>query len=32
LVAEIGDLERFAHPRKLIGHLDLVPSERSSGE
>lgn len=32
LVAEIGDLTRFAHPRKLMGYLGLVPSERSSGE
>jgi len=32
LVAEIGDLARFAHPRKLMGYLGLVPSERSSGE
>ena len=32
LVAEIGDLGRFAHPRKLMGYLGLVPSERSSGE
>ena len=32
LVAEIGDLNRFDHPRKLMGYLGLVPSERSSGE
>ena len=32
LVAEIGDLERFAHPRKLMGYLGLTPSEHSSGE
>lgn len=32
LVAEIGDLNRFEHPRKLMGYLGLVPSERSSGE
>ena len=31
LVAEIGDLRRFEHPRKLMGYLGLVPSERSSG-
>ena len=31
LVAEIGDLGRFAHPRKLMGYLGLVPSEHSSG-
>jgi transposase len=32
LVAEIGDLGRFPHPRKLMGYLGLVPSEHSSGE
>ena len=32
LVAEIGDLGRFVHPRKLMGYLGLVPSEHSSGE
>lgn len=32
LVAEIGDLRRFAHPRQLMAYLGLVPSERSSGE
>ncbi len=32
LVAEIGDIERFEHPRKLMGYLGLVPSEQSSGE
>jgi transposase len=31
LVAEIGDLSRFEHPRKLMGYLGLVPSEHSSG-
>jgi transposase len=31
LVAEIGDLSRFEHPRKLMGYLGLVPSEQSSG-
>jgi transposase len=31
LVAEIGDLTRFDHPRKLMGYLGLVPSEHSSG-
>ena len=31
LVAEIGDLRRFEHPRKLMGYLGLVPSEHSSG-
>lgn len=32
LAAEIGDLGRFAHPRKLMGYLGLVPSEHSSGQ
>ncbi len=32
LVAEIGDIERFDHPRKLMGYLGLVPSEHSSGD
>jgi len=32
LVAEIGDIGRFAHPRQLMGYLGLVPSEHSSGE
>ena len=32
LLAEIGDLSRFASPRELMGYLGLVPSERSTGE
>jgi transposase len=32
LVAELGDLKRFAHPRELMGYLGLVPSEHTSGE
>ena len=32
LVAEIGDLCRFEHPRKLMGYLGLVPCEASSGD
>ena len=32
LVAEIGDIERFTHPRQLMSYLGLVPSESSSGE
>jgi len=32
LVAEIGDIGRFAHPRQLMGYLGLVPTEASSGE
>lgn len=31
LVAELGDLRRFARPRDLMGYLGLVPSEHSSG-
>ncbi len=32
LVAELGDLRRFSHPRELMGYLGLVPSEYSSGK
>lgn len=32
VVAEIGDIGRFAHPRQLMGYLGLVPTESSSGE
>jgi transposase len=32
LVAEIGDLSRFASPRELMGYLGLAPSERSTGD
>ena len=32
LVAEIGDLGRFAHPRQLMAYLGLVPSEHSTGD
>lgn len=31
IVAELGDLRRFAHPKDLMGYLGLVPSEHSSG-
>src|SRR3970040_2448081 len=31
LVAELGDLTRFRHPRALMAYLGLVPSEHSSG-
>ena len=31
LVAELGDLRRFGHPRDLMAYLGLVPSEYSSG-
>jgi len=30
--AEIGDFNRFAHPKALMAYLGLVPSEHSSGE
>lgn len=32
LIAELGDLRRFATPRQLMSYLGLVPSEHSSGE
>jgi transposase len=32
LVAELGDLRRFAHPKQLMSFLGLVPSESSSGQ
>ena len=32
LIAELGDLSRFDHPRQLRSSLGLVPSEHSSGE
>lgn len=32
IVAELGDLSRFASPRKLMGFLGLIPTESSSGE
>lgn len=31
LLAELGDLRRFEHPRQLMAYAGLVPSERSSG-
>jgi transposase len=31
VIAELGDLTRFAHPRALMAYLGLVPSEHSSG-
>jgi transposase len=31
LVAELGDLSRFTHPRQLMAYLGLVSSEYSSG-
>jgi transposase len=32
LLAEIGDLSRFATPRQLMAYLGLVPSEDSTGD
>jgi transposase len=32
LIADLGDLSRFATPRQLMSYLGLVPSEHSSGE
>lgn len=32
MVAELGDLTRFSHPRQLMAYLGLVPSEDSSGQ
>jgi transposase len=32
LIAEIGDLHAFAHPKQLASFLGLVPSESSTGE
>jgi transposase len=32
LIAEIGDITAFRHPKQLASYLGLVPSERSSGE
>ena len=31
LIAELGDLTRFANPRQLMSYLGLTPSEYSSG-
>ena len=31
IMAELGDLTRFANPRHLMAYLGLVPSEQSSG-
>lgn len=32
LVAEIGDIRRFAHPRHLMAFLGLVPHEQTTGD
>ncbi|MCY4610766.1 MAG: IS110 family transposase [Gammaproteobacteria bacterium] len=31
LLAELGDLSRFDHPKRLMAYLGLTPSEHSSG-
>ena len=31
IVAELGDLRRFEHPRQLMAYLGLVPTENSTG-
>jgi transposase len=31
VIAELGDLKRFDHPRKLMSYVGLVPGEHSSG-
>jgi len=31
VIAELGDLRRFARPRELMGYLGLVPSEHTTG-
>ena len=31
LVSEVGDFQRFTHPRQLMSYLGIVPSESSSG-
>jgi transposase len=32
IVAEVGELSRFARPRQLMGYSGVVPSEHSSGD
>jgi len=32
LVAELGDIRRFNHPRALMGFLGLVPTQKSTGD
>jgi transposase len=31
VITELGDITRFANPRRLMAYLGLVPSEHSSG-
>jgi transposase len=32
LAVEVGDFDRFEHPKLLVSYLGLVPSEHSTGE
>jgi transposase len=32
LIAELGDLTRFDHPRQLLSYLGLIPSEHTTGD
>jgi transposase len=32
LVSELGEVERFAHPRRVMAYLGLIPSEETSSE
>ena len=32
MIAELGDLSRFSHPKQLMKFLGLTPSEHSSGD
>ena len=32
MLAEVGDLSRFEHPRQLMAWLGVTPSEHSSGD
>lgn len=32
LVAELGDVRRFSHPRHVMGFLGLVPRQKSTGD
>lgn len=32
LIAELGDVSRFAHPRQLMAYVGMVPSENSTGQ
>jgi transposase len=32
LVSELGEIERFAHPRRVMAYLGLIPSENTSSD